>query len=652
MCGIWGQFGKIDKLTPPKLEKIVKRLYHRGPDGHGHYSDEQASLIHTRLSIIDINGGAQPLESHDHRLIGIVNGELYDYESIKTELIKLGVQFQTHSDSEVLLNLFARKGIHALSQVQGEFAFIFYDRQAGKVYFGRDPFGVKPLYLQHTENKLELGSEIKSLLTDQFEINERYIKNYICGINAPLDTAFKGISFLYPGYLYTYDIQNNELSKQQFYTPPFQNKRDFSHEEAFYQVEYTLKKSIKKRLIADVEVGAYLSGGIDSSLTLALMCDLGATPKAFTVSFEDAQYDESQKASRIAQHLGVKHEIIGLNKNNFLSSLKKSILAFESPIVNPHGAAKNLLSSLASSHLKVVLSGEGADELFAGYAHHRLSKLDHYLNAKKISNHSYLCDLFITKRAGIGSQYLCGNNSSFKKEIQDLFNGVYPNQLKRLIDEKNARYLLGKTSKEDILSTAQAIREYANLDGLNLRPGEFNYNLWFDTRMDLLHYILVNLGDRQEMSNSLEGRTPFLDTELAYVSSKVPEKLLLNGLTEKSILKSIAKKYLPQNNAQESKHAFFAPHTYLEQGDGLDFINTYFTEAEKVLPFMDWGKIAKLMSYSKQENLDPQHTQRLKFLLATSSFLYQEIDRTGLSIHVDLKIPKSIKKGINHVSLL
>ncbi|HLE09995.1 MAG: asparagine synthase (glutamine-hydrolyzing) [Bdellovibrionales bacterium RIFOXYD12_FULL_39_22] len=657
MCGIWGEFGPQVNFDRSKLQRTVTSLFHRGPDGFGYYSTDNCALVHTRLSIIDFATGGQPLVSYDKNVIGIVNGEIYDYQKIKKELQSEGVYFNTNSDSEVLLNLFVKKGISALKNIHGEYAYIFYDLAKKRVYFGRDPFGVKPLYILKKNNSIVLASEIKAILANEtYEINTNYLINYICSFIPPMETLFQNIQHVYPDRSYEYDITKNRFIETALESLKFDQTRikHTTKEEATYKLELALKNSVKRRLVADVEVGSYLSGGIDSALMLGLMCEQGARPKAFTVSFEDKQYDESHKAMAVAKHLGVKHEIVVLSQQNFFDHLGQSIVAFESPIINPHGAAKNLLSSLASKHLKVVLSGEGADELFAGYAHHRLNKLDRFLARHPLFAAEKVINSFIEKRAGTGSKYLCGKDYPFEAEIKAIFDGEYPGQFKRLINEKNARYLFGKEIKNLIASSTQKIKYLAEMDNITECKNQLSYQLWLDIRLDLLHYILANLGDRQEMSNSIEGRTPFLDLEVANLAMSYPANFLISGLTEKYLLKEISKKYLPLKNANESKHAFFAPEDYFKSKTGEVFLNSYLSDAKGLLKFLNWSKIDRLFQYTAGEgDTKNSETNTLKLLLASTSYLLQEIKKaTKSSQKLQNSFSDAIIKGEPHVVIL
>ncbi len=656
MCGIWGEFGINVEFDQNKLKNIVSSLFHRGPDGYGYFSIQHCALVHTRLSIIDLVSGGQPLTSYDNNMIGIVNGEIYDYKKTKTELEAQNISFKTCSDSEVLLNLFTKKGKTSLKDVHGEYAYIFFDKKNKKVFFGRDPFGVKPLYIFRKNNSIILASEIKAILSNEsFSINEKYLTNYICRITTPLETLFQNIQHVYPGYVYEYDIIKNKISETPLGSLQFNRpKLKQSKEECLLELEATLKNSIKRRLVADVEVGAYLSGGVDSSLILALMCDQGARPKAFTVGFEDNEFDESNKAITIAKHLGVKHEIVMLNKNNFFDYLEKSIIAFESPIANVHGAAKNLLGHLASKHLKVVLSGEGADELFAGYAHHRLSKLEQFLRNYPDTKREQIINYFITTKAGIGSKYLCSKRYPFKSEVREIFTNNYPNQFRRIIDEKNAKYLFGRTINQSIHNNLKKIKLLENMDNISITDNNFNYHIWLDIRLDLLHYILANLGDRQEMSNSIEGRTPFLDLEVARLALTYSPHILINGLTEKYILKQMCTKYLPIKNGNEPKHAFFAPDNYFNTITGKKFLENHVHDSKKILDFLNWNKIEKLFKYTNQNDaVDSNEVNTLKLTLASTSYLVQEISKH--SCHnkiINNSLPTSIIKGEPHVFIL
>jgi asparagine synthase (glutamine-hydrolysing) len=606
MCGIWGKVTRDREIRREDLLGPIRKLAHRGPDGYGWFLQKDVALVHTRLSIVDLSGGAQPLISFDRRYIGVVNGELYDYDQHRERLIAQGVPFKTKSDSEVLLNLFATGGAAALSPLSGEYAFIFYDLKEKKIHFGRDLHGVKPLFMRREGGSLTLGSEIKSLQEGTPQLDETYVKRYLARIMVPPRTAISGAFHVLPGRVYTFDPARDELTWKRFQKIPLGRERVLKGPEALEKIGHELSAAVKRRLVADVEVGCYLSGGIDSALVTALMVQHGAKPKAFTVGFNEDKFDETARAAAIASHLGVEHHKIQLSGGTFLHHLKRSIVAFENPVANPHGAAKNILSKLAASQVKVVLTGEGADEWFSGYPYMRLRKLQAFAARHPRISQGAVAK-YLALEGGIAKNSLDGKASRFDARIAPLLGGFVPAVYSRIPRDRLRRFYTGSDSDRPVMEAIQDFATYLDEDLLEGgRVGEMDLNVWAGCRMDMLHYILGNLGDRQEMSHSLEGRTPFLDQALVTAAAQVHPDTLLRGLTEKHVLRQIARPLLPRESAEQKKHPFFAPVRYLflravraEMDDGVRGL-------EKHAPWLPWKNFNHLFFGQKNADLAKQ----------------------------------------------
>lgn len=597
MCGVWAQIQFNNKVEEQDLVFPIRHLSHRGPDGYGWFKDDQVALVHTRLSIIDLAGGVQPLKSHDDSLWGIVNGELYDYKSSREEMLRKNVMFRTKSDSEVLLNLFRTQGKEGLRSATGEFAFIFYDPKSRKVFFGRDLHGVKPLFYQWTDDSFTLASEVKALSPEKPILDEEYIKRFLARAFVPPRTAIKDTFHVLPGRLYTLDIPTKKLSWETFQPLPLFHKRDLNREDAFDEVTKELSAAVRRRLVADVEVGCYLSGGIDSALIAALAVKEGAKPKAFTVGFADRDFDETARAAEIAQHLGIEHSVVTMTGKNFFPYLIQSIVAFENPISNPHGAAKNLLSHHAAGSVKVVLSGEGSDEWFGGYAYLRIQKLQNFLKTHpRLAGNSI--SRLLEQEPGAGKKHLDGSSTYNDELIGSYFSGQVPAILSRLSKHRLFRYItngdLNPYIKNMCTDLAQYLREENPEFGKQTSPWDFNS--WMSLRTDLLHYILANVGDRQEMSHSLEGRTPFMDPAVVQAASRAQEKVLLSALSEKDILRKVAAPLLPKSVVERRKHPFFAPMKYLYLREARNGMNDYIAIAEQNTPWLNWTHLKRLLA--------------------------------------------------------
>jgi len=600
MCGIWARTRFDAAVDPAELLFPVRQLAHRGPDGYGWYADAGCALLHTRLSIIDLSGGSQPLESFDGRWVGIVNGELYDFEAIREELRHDGVSFRTRSDSEALLNLFASRGAHALNGLSGEFAFVFYDRVGKRLVFGRDPMGVKPLFFDRRDDVFTLASETKALGEATPEFDPGYLNTFLAHMMEPPRTALANAHHIWPGRVYTLDLKTRELRWERYADLPLFRARTLAGPEAEARVETALRASIRRRLRADVEVGTYLSGGIDSALVAALASEEGAAPHAFTVGFNDRDFDESSEAARIASDLGLRHSMVQLTARNFMPSLIRSIVAFENPITNPHGAAKNLLASLAGQIVRVVLSGEGADECFGGYAYLRVKKLKSFVARHPSLGRNAIAS-FLARERLQSLKHLDGASTAHDAMTARHFGGFSPVLFGRLVKSRWYRHLtresLADRASEIAVSLARNLMSELPAENLD----DWDLNAWLSFRVDLLHYILANVGDRQEMSHSIEGRTPFLDPQVLDVAGRIRENSLLRGLREKHVLRKIAGRRLHRDHSHRVKKPFFAPIKYLYLRENREAVEFYLGRAEEAAPWLDWRHIRHVLRSDRRQ---------------------------------------------------
>lgn len=644
MCGIWAQVKFDEPVIPEELLHPIHMLSHRGPDGYGWYCQDHVALVHTRLSIIDLLGGAQPLQGSNKNIWAVINGELYDYQTLRDELREQGMTFQSESDSEVLLNLFCARGSRGLASTLGEYAFIFYDSEKRKIFFGRDLHGVKPLFFEWTSQSFTLSSETKALSSQAPVLDEVYVNRFIARTMVAPRTAIKGAHHVLPGRVYTFDIEKKQLTFENFQSLPLFQERILSKTEAIEQTRFELTQSVRRRLVADVEVGCYLSGGIDSALVAALAVQVGAKPRAFTVGFLDRDFDESQQAAEIARHLGIPHSTVMMSGKNFFSYLIQSIVAFENPITNIHGAAKNLLSSHASKSVKVVLSGEGADEWFGGYAYLRIQKLQKFARQHPLLAKNAL-SLFLSREMGSSMKHLDGTSTHNDSVIRKYFAGQVPAGLSRLSKQRLYEHvtrdsfdsMLGGVC-EDLLAYLQ--QENPHFSG---RTTSWDLNSWMALRTDLLHYILANVGDRQEMSHSLEGRTPFLDPKVVAVAARTRETALISGLTEKSVLKNLIKEYLPPHLRQVRKQPFFAPMKYLYLREVRQAIQDYIQVAEAGTPWLNWKHLRHLLTLEELGSRSPLDGSiiSLKLTLFSLGVLLKELRQYPVRQPRGYRLPKN-----------
>jgi asparagine synthase (glutamine-hydrolysing) len=645
MCGIWARATAKRPIEFSELLFPVKMLAHRGPDSYGWFADRQVALVHTRLSIIDLSGGAQPFESFNKKYLGIVNGELYDYQIHRRRLQEQGIHFRSRSDSEVLLNLFAQEGPGALRGLSGEWAFIFYDVQKQQLHFARDPHGVKPLFYKWTAESFTLASEVKALADERPVLSEDYVKTFMARTLMPKGTSLDQCYHVLPGRLYTFDIESQKLTWQIIDPLPLGVERTLRGEEAIEATYDALKQSVRRRLVADVDVGCYLSGGVDSALTTALAVECGAKPKAFTVGFADRDFDEKDIAAKIANHLGIEHHVCQMSAKNFLPSLIQSIVAFENPVTNPHGAAKNLLSAMASQQVKVVLSGEGADEWFGGYAYLRIRKIQQFAQRHPILGKRVL-DAFMAQENGRSMNHLDGRSITNKDLFEKYFYGEQPAVLGRLLKHRAYSYLTGDSLSErlDQMCAELAMMIHQDWPSYGARSSNWDLNTWFGTRVDLLHYILANVGDRQEMSHSLEGRTPFMDPQVINVAARIQENTLLKGLNEKYVLKKVAGKLFPKEIAERPKHPFFAPIKYFYLRDNQEPIRHYIDIAREGTPWLAWNRIERLLQRppSMQAPLEGFRNST-KMLLFSLGVIIEHLRKEPPSVPRGFHMPTSVE---------
>lgn len=641
MCGVWAQVqsqkSKKEAVDLPHVRHAVEQLAHRGPDDYSWFADDSVSLVHTRLSIIDLSGGRQPLLSYDGKWIGIVNGELYDYQALREKLENRGATFKTHSDSEVLLNAFAMNGASALEDLSGEFAFIFYNPSEQRMVFGRDLSGVKPLFIKKTSAGIEVASEMKAMVRETPEIHIPYIENLLARVMLPPQTAIEGIEHVLPGRIYTLNTQTLEVQSRVYRALPLFNKREARGTDTLPALEHELKQAVKRRLVADVPVGCYLSGGIDSSLLTALAVENGAKPKTFTVTFADKELDESSQANEVAQHLGLESHFVEFNKNNFLPSLIDSVIAFENPITNPHGAAKNILSAEARKHVKVVLTGEGADEIFGGYPYFRHWKSKGLL--ERHPNWGLAVDALAHSELGEIERLHLSRYDDSNKNVE-MFDRMGADTFLNPVLGLDRREFLHRAHRRLNHMIAQ---EFPNVE--NTGAPEFSWDRlqYASFRMDLLHYILSNVGDRQEMSHSIEGRTPFLDPEVIELACTIRPDHMVRGTQEKSLLKRLARTKLPPSIWHRKKQAFFAPLKYLFNRDVRNAVGDYAQLCRNKIPGLRWDAID---AFVKEVNWSGTHPSLDNFVLVqlvmlSTGVLLEQLGKPKACEYLRYSIPQN-----------
>lgn len=538
MCGICGIIRKGDNKDI--IKKMNDRIMHRGPDGEGYYIDGDFAFGHRRLSIIDLSTGDQPIYNEDNSVVTVYNGEIYNYVELRSELESLGHEFKTKSDTEVLVHGYEEWHTDLPKHLRGMFAFAIYDKNRNEIFLARDNFGIKPLYYANMNDSFMFASEIKSFLdVPDFKkkFNEDILETYLEFSFVPTnETFFKGVYRLDAGCSLLYkdkDIKINKYFKLDF-------KEDtMSFTDAVKNISDVMEDSVKRHLIADVEVGSFLSSGIDSSYIVSL-----AKPdKTYTVGYENKKYDEINYAKDLADKLGIKNESKIIKKDEYLDAIPKIMYHLDEPTSDPAAISLYFVAKLASRDLKVVLSGEGADEFFGGYNYYR-EEVDY-----KFYNKIPFCIRHaIGKVAGLFPE-VRGFNFLVRRgeKLENSYIGVNRN-----FSEKMARKVLRKNYELKAIDVTKDVynefKDYSNIDKMQA----IDINFW------LMKDILLK-ADRMTMASSIEGRVPFIDKEVFSVASKLPFDYKVTKENTKVALREAARKVIPTDAYKKKKLGFPVP---------------------------------------------------------------------------------------------
>jgi asparagine synthase (glutamine-hydrolysing) len=603
MCGIVAVFSRQTPIADEVLEKATKSLHHRGPDGQRYWiaADRRVGLGHARLSIIDLTTGDQPIANEDETLRIIVNGEFYNYEAIQKELEQNGHRLRTRSDSEVALHLYEDLGAHCLQRLRGEFAIILWDGVNRTLFAARDRFGIKPLFYAMHEGVLYFASEVKALFAAgvpaRWDRESLYHSGGIGGHQRR--TLFEGISQIPPGhYLLATD---NQVKIHQYWDFNYPRAADAGpvRSDAEYAQEFrdALDEAVRIRLRADVPVGCYLSGGIDSCAILGLAARHHTGPlRAFTLTFDRSEYDESHIAREMAAKAQAEFCPIPIQQDDLADHFSDAILQSEILCVNAHGVAKYLLSrAVQDAGYKVVLTGEGSDEILGGYQHFRR---DLAANGSG-------------KRAQPDPQRTEENNHASAGFSPRNGNGRSLDSVKRLLGFVpgwiGTSYVLSARVHEmlnqDFLGSFQGRDDYRSFFNDIDVPGQLagreplNQSLYLWAKTRLPNYLLVLLGDRMEMGHSVEGRLPFLDHHLVQLMRSQPTTQKIRGATQKYILREALRDVITETAYRRPKHPFLSPPAALNPRGRLSLLlqDTLRGPVLASMPFFDRNKIIKVL---------------------------------------------------------
>ena len=602
MCGIFAAMTRRG-LTPERRAAALKSLQHRGPDGSGSWTsrDGRWTLGHTRLSIIGLNNGEQPMTSPDGAVHLVVNGEFYGYREIRDRLRAGGYRFATESDSEIALHLYDERGMQAASELRGEFAVIIADERQQAMIAIRDRFGIKPLYYSIVNGEVFFASEIKALLA--MGVPAAWdLEGAIGGIGRSHEkTEFAAISTVPPGcYAIARDGEVRIYPYWDWEIPTAEQMRQDTRSEAEIVQDFrkALLDSVKQRLVADVEVASYLSGGIDSCAVLGLAQQSMARPiRAFTLTFENPLYDEARVAEAQARHVGASYHPIPITGREIADAYADAVWHSETQMFNGHGVAKYLLSrAVRDAGIKVVFTGEGADEMLGGYPYYRVDALN--------DNPS----LSAAERAALLEQMLGANPATRAFMMPTQVSNPEMQAVQRTLGWLPASL---NTSAAMVNSMANLLRDdlavqgyrplMSALDRLPLAQrvtgrNRLNQVLYINAKTVLPNFILNYLADRMEMAHSIEGRVPFLDHHVAEAAARVPVNMKVKGIREKHVLREATKDVLIPEVYDRQKHPFTAPPTRAANDPMLAFYrDTFASRAANDQPIYDMTKVRAVL---------------------------------------------------------
>ena len=554
------------------IDRMVKALYHRGPDDQNSLLRGNVALGHTRLSIVDIKGGAQPMLSQDGRYAITFNGEIYNYQLLKNKLEKDKVEFSGHSDTEVILQMFIKYKEACVNYLVGMFSFAIHDKQTGQLFVARDRLGIKPLFYHWNDKTLSCASEMKSLFaTGKIEVafDPHSIQNYfIYQSSVPPHTPFKSVYELLPGYTLTIS-PGGKPKLQQYWDLEFPEAGDYEELEEFAWCERFaegLHEATQSHLIGEVPIGAYLSGGIDSATTSFLLSEYYSDQvQTFTMKFKNPQSDESQISSSIAAHLNLANKEVVLDDDRpggFMDVLEQALYHVEQPQRMALDVPLHLLSKMVKeSNYKVVYTGDGADEILGGYDCYRQDSIrvwGNEINEEEARKHYYLNDYKENFSDDFMRMLMHLHEPERQAKIIEKF-GCYPawHDYWHILDDKMPG-LFTESFDSELKNNTQmdvlAEKMKPHVEGLD----PLNQSLYIETKTRLPSWILWKT-DRMTMAHGVEARLPFMDHKLVELAARIPPWLKLNGMEEKYILRKLLMPNLPAHPYNFKKRAFYTP---------------------------------------------------------------------------------------------
>ena len=606
MCGIAGfvteSFSRSGSRST--LERMTDSIRHRGPDDFGYFEDGRAFLGHRRLSIIDVSGGHQPMCNEDGSLWLTYNGEIFNHTEVRPELERAGHRYQNRSDTETIIHAFEQYGPESLQKYRGMFAFALWDKVRRRLFCARDRLGIKAFYYYFDGKLFAFASEIKALLQHpgiSAQLNEHALGEYLAfGYLSGDQTMFAGIRKLMPGHWLELDFANREpLRIECYWDVPARSESTQTPQEDAYWIGETrrrLEETVKLRLMSDVPLGMFLSGGVDSSAIAALIRRIVPGPlKTFSVGYAEGQYSELSFASRVASVIGSEHHEISLGMDDFFQALPRLIWHEDEPIAWPSSVALYFVSKLASQQVKVVLTGEGSDELFGGYERYRST----LLNLPLARMYAFVPSTIRTSvRNYLESTSLL--TGTLRRKLQHSFLGRESGIESLFLDNFYSAFSAAQQNSLFSQNGHDAI--YKNYQRYwNARPNEslLSRMLYADQKTYLVELLMKQ--DQMSMAASIESRVPFLDHTFVEFASQMPDRLKIHRGTQKYVLKKAVEDLLPRGIVYRKKMGFPTPvRSWLRHPRAEKLLGVLKAKEGLLASYCDLAAVDRLVERNKQ----------------------------------------------------
>jgi len=589
MCGIAGILNLSPNAPPDRvfLANMITALHHRGPDGYGFYSDADIGLAHARLSIIDLAGGKQPIHNEDRTVWVVFNGEIFNYVELRRDLEHRGHRFYTQSDTEVIVHAYETYGDEFVNELNGQFAIALWDTRRKRLILTRDRTGIRPLFYTRVKDRLLFASEVKAIFADP-AVPRRLDVNALGQIFTywsvlPPASAFEGIHCLAPGHLAV--VEGGKLRIRKYWDwefPAHPVEPAASAAQLAEELRTLLIDAVRLQLRADVPVGAYLSGGLDSSVITTLIKHYTDTPlRTFSVTFDDDEFDESVYQRELVQHLGTTHTSLRCTRADICAAFTRTVWHAETPVVRTAPTPLMLLSaSVRAADYKVVLTGEGADEVFGGYDLFKEAKIRRFWARRPSSKMrpAILARLYPYLKHSPAATPAFGEQF-FKQGFEHRHRPFFAHIPRWTTTQRLWQFL-----HPDVRASLRDVDPYAAIE--RTLPADIGQwpplgrDQYIEAHTLLSGYLLSSQGDRMGMANSIEGRFPFLDHRVIEFANRLPPQYKIQGLIEKFLLKKSMHGLLPASILARSKQPYRAPDvpSFFDNGQPADYVEDLFSE--------------------------------------------------------------------------